>query len=141
MHMPITASLNNGAGFGRQAIEALKWSTLEQIQGIASDFESSPTATCNRVAKVDTLPVIVTCYSAERRRRHLSAAHVPPRWWPKNALAKDSFAYELMTRGLECRSPRKQSADAWFENDDAGEFEVLEQCFAIPDGKIIALRT
>jgi len=121
------------------AIKALKWPTLEQIQGIASDFESSQTATCIRLAKVDTLPVIVACYSAERRRWHLPAPHVPRRWWLKNALDKDSFAYELMTRGFECRRPRKQSADAWFENDDAGEFEVLEQCFAIPDGKIIAL--
>jgi hypothetical protein len=40
------------------------------------------------------------------------------------------LAHELLTRGTEVLSPRKQSADAWFENDDAGEFEFLEQCVA-----------
>jgi hypothetical protein len=43
----------------------------------------------------------------------------------------------LLTRGKECTTPKKQSADAWFENDDAGEFEVLEQCFSPVAGKAL----
>lgn len=119
------------------AIKAYKWPTVAQIQEIADTFRSSQIATFIRLAKVDTLPVVVACYSAERRLWHIPAPHVPKRWWPKRVLDSDTFAYDLLTRGVECDRPRKQSADAWFENDDAGEFDVLEQCWRAAPGKVL----
>lgn len=119
------------------AIKTIKWPTLAQIQDLANDFEASQTATFIRLAKVDTLPVIVACYSAERRLWSLRAPHVPSWWFPKKRVDKDSFAYDLLTRGTECNTPRKQSADTWFDNDNADEFEVLEQCFTPAPGKVL----
>jgi Zn-dependent peptidase ImmA (M78 family) len=118
-------------------INTVKWPTLTEIQGVANEFQSSQTATLIRLANVDTLPVIVACYSAEKRLWHLAAPHVPRRWWLKRVLDQDTFAYDLLTQGRECNTPRKQSADAWFENNDACEFEVLEQCLPTSPGKIL----
>jgi hypothetical protein len=33
--------------------------------------------------------------------------------------------------------PRKQSADAWFENDDAERYELLEQCVPGMPGRVM----
>jgi hypothetical protein len=119
------------------AVRAFKWPTIAQIQELAQIFTASQLATLIRIAKVDTLPVIVACYSAEKRLWHLASPHVPKRWWLKGTLDPDTFAHELLTRGAESPKPRKQSADAWFENNDAGEFEVLEQCFSPLPGQVL----
>jgi hypothetical protein len=120
------------------AVKAFKWPNIVQIHGLAETFVASQIATLIRLAKVDTLPVIVACYSAEKKRLwHLAAPHVPKRWWLKGTLDADTFAHELLTRGTETPKPRKQSADAWFENNDAGEFEVLEQCYSPVPGKVL----
>lgn len=119
------------------AIKPLKWPTLAQLQELAHDFEASQTATLVRLAAVDTLPVIVACYSIDRLLWWLRAPHVPARWFLKSRLDPDTFAYDLLTRGTERSTPGKQSADAWFENNDASEFEVLEQCFTPAAGKVL----
>jgi len=43
----------------------------------------------------------------------------------------------LLTRGTPTEVPRKQSADAWFENDEAEKYELLEQCVSGMPGKVL----
>jgi hypothetical protein len=114
---------------------AFRWPTVAQIDELAGTFRSSRVATAIRIANVDSLPVIVACYSQSGRLWRVAAPHVPRRWWLKDTLDHDTFAYDLLTSGAERHTPRPQSADAWFQNNDAGEFEVLEQCFAVGPGK------
>ena len=57
----------------------------------------------------------------------------------KPALDTDSFAHELLTRGSATLVPRKQSADAWFDNDDAEKYELLEQCVPGMPGKVLVI--
>jgi IrrE N-terminal-like domain len=126
-----TALFNPGA-------MAFRYPSVDQIDDLANTFQTSRVATTIRMAKVDSLPVIVACYSTTRLLWFVPAPHVPRRWFLKARLDADTFAHDLLTRGAECRTPRKQSADAWFENNDAGEFEVLEQCFDIEPGRVLA---
>jgi hypothetical protein len=119
------------------AINAFKWPTIAQLDELANAFQSSRVATAIRVAKVDSLPVIVACYSLDKLLWHTAAPHVPRRWWLRRTLDRDTFAFDLLTRGTARDTPGKQSADAWFENNDAGEFEVLEQCFSPFAGKVL----
>ena len=90
-----------------------------------------------RLARVDTLPVIVAGYSLEGRLWYCAARHVPRKWRLRKTLDADSFAYELLSRGSQTLAPRKQSADAWFENDEAEEYELLEQCVPGMPGKVL----
>jgi hypothetical protein len=121
------------------AIRAFQWPSIAQIQDVAEVFQASQSATLIRLARVDALPVIVACYSLQKRLWYSAAPHIPRRWFLKRVLDSESFAYELLTRGTEAASPRKQSADTWFENDDAGEFEVLEQCVSGTSGKVLVI--
>lgn len=67
------------------------------------------------------------------------AAHIPRRWRLKFRLDEDSFAYEVLNGAAPCTQPRKQSADAWFENDDADQYELLEQAIPSVNGQVLVL--
>lgn len=118
-------------------IMAHRWPTLAQIEEVAHDFQSSQMATLIRIAKIDALPVIIAAYSALGKRWQVYAPHVRRRWQLKDRLDADSFAHDLLHKGSPCPTPRKQSADTWFVNDDAGEFEVLEQCYSPTPGQVV----
>jgi hypothetical protein len=116
---------------------AHRWPTIAQLQDLAETFQTSQAATLIRLAKVDTLPVIVASYSLQGRLWYCAAKQVPRRWRLKSLLDGDSFAHELLTRGTPTLAPRKQSADAWFDNDEADRYEVLEQCVPGMPGKVL----
>jgi len=118
-------------------VRQFKFPTIAQIQEVAETFQASQSATLIRLAKVDALPVIVACYSLEKRLWNCAAPHVPRRWLLKSKLDSDSFSHECLTRGTPALVPRKQSADAWFENDDAEKYELLEQCVPGMPGKVL----
>lgn len=67
------------------------------------------------------------------------AAHISRRWRLKSQLDEDSFAYDVLHNGKSHTQPRKQSADAWFENDDADQYELLEQAIPSIRGQVLAL--
>lgn len=110
------------------AVAATKRPGFAEIDEIAKAFDTSRLATAIRLVDINTLPVIVACYSKARRRWHIAASDVPKRWWLRDAVEEESFTYDLLQDGKTCARLGKQSADVWFTNDDAGEYEVLEQC-------------
>lgn len=112
---------------------------FQQLADIAGQFEASLMATALRLANINTLPVIVACYDQGGRRWSLPAQDVPKRWFLKQGLDEDTFTYDLLKFGKECRYLGKQSADAWFENDDADKYEVLEQCVLSHGGQALVL--
>lgn len=101
---------------------------FQQLSALADEFEASLMATALRLAAIDTLPVIIACYRKDGIVWNMTAPDVPYRWSLKDQLDDDSFTYDLLNFGKECTCLGKQSADAWFENDDADDYEVLEQC-------------
>ena len=112
---------------------------FKQLGDIATQFDTSLMATTLRLANINTLPTIVACYGSSGLRWHVAAQDVPRRWWLKRSLDEDSFAYDLMNDGKPCNHLGKQSADAWFDNDDAGKYEVFEQCVQSTAGNILVL--
>ncbi len=102
--------------------------TFQQLSELAEEFETSLMATAIRLAAIDTLPVIVASYRKEGIVWNMRARDIPFRWKLKERLDEDSFTYDLLAEGKECPRLSKQPADAWFENDDADDYEVWEQC-------------
>lgn len=110
------------------SVAATRRPSFNEIDEIAKAFDTSRLATAIRLANVNTLPVIVACYGKSGRRWHIAAEDVPKRWWLRDTVEEESFTYDLLHEGKTCSRLGKQSADVWFTNDDAGEYEVLEQC-------------
>lgn len=112
---------------------------FKNLTTLAGDFETSIMATALRLANINTLPVIVASYNCNGLRWSLPAADVPRRWFLKRQLDEDTFTYDLLHTGKECPQLRKQPAEAWFQNDDADEYEVHEQCMPSRAGEALVL--
>jgi hypothetical protein len=110
---------------------------FKNLRDLATDFDTSPVATALRLANVNQLPVILASFSQKGKRWSIAAQDIPRRWVLKDDLDEDTFTYDLLHKGKECRGLYKQSADAWFQNDDADKYEVREQC--VPAGQADAL--
>ncbi len=123
----------------KPAIKAMGQPNFKQLGELATSFDTSLTATALRLVGVDTVPAVIACYTQAGLKWHVSAKHVPRRWFLKGTLDEESFTYDLVHNGKECSRLGKQSADAWFENQDADRFEVLEQCVRLRGDEALVL--
>jgi len=121
------------------AVKALGSPSFKEIDGLTQTFQTSMIATTLRLAAIDTLPVIVACFSKEGRVWSIPAPHVPRRWFVINDLDEDSFAYDLMTKGTQTPGLRKQAGEVWFQNDDAEDYELYEHSVPYRNGTILVL--
>lgn len=112
---------------------------FKQLGDLAASFETSLMATALRLVNVNTLPVIVASYTKGGRRWSLPAADIPKRWFMKRELDEDTLTYDLLHRGTEIRYLGKTPAEAWFQNDDADRYEVLEQSVISKTGEALVL--
>ncbi len=127
------------AALFQPAIKALGSPGFREIDDLAQRFETSLLATSIRLADINTLPVILACYTANGRRWYKAASDVPRRWFLRCKLDDDSFAYDLLAHGKQATGGRKQPAEVWFENDDAEDYEVHEHCFPSRNGEALVL--
>ncbi|MBQ0932415.1 ImmA/IrrE family metallo-endopeptidase [Ideonella alba] len=134
-----SAHLLMPAVFFGPAVKALGKPGFKELDGLSNDYETSLLATAIRLADIDTLPVIVACYSAQGLKWSKPAKHVPRRWWLRSRLDDDSFAHGLLTAGTRVASARKQPGEVWFENDDAENYEVTEECIPGKAGEVLVL--
>ena len=110
------------------AVRAVGKPDFRELDDLAKHFGTSLLATSIRLADIDTLPVVVACYSSSGLRWNKVAAHVPRRWWLRSKLDDDSFAHSLLVNGTRTTSARKQPGEVWFENGDAENYEVPSCC-------------
>lgn len=112
---------------------------FRELDDLSRRFDASLLATCIRLADIDALPVVVACYSSSGRRWSKVAAQVPRRWWLRDKLDDDSFAHSLLACGTRTVSARKQPGEIWFENSDAENYEVTEECMPGRAGEVLVL--
>lgn len=120
------------------AIRALNIPSLPKLQGIANEFEVSLQAVSIRMATLDTLPVIVACYTKYGLKWRIRASHIPSRWSLRQKLDDDSFAYSILYEG-QTQKMGKQPGETWFENDDAEDYELLESSIPSVSGQVLVL--
>jgi len=113
--------------------------TFKHIEEVAQAFEVSMSAAVIRMAEVDSLPVIVACYNARGIRWRAAAPHVPRRWRLVQTLDEDSFAFDVVNGRKSQQCSGKQSADAWFSNDDADKYEVHEHAIPGRSGEVLVM--
>ena len=121
------------------AVKGLGKPGFKDLEGLSTDYETSLLATAIRLADIDTLPVVVACYAAQGLKWSKPAKHVPRRWWMRTQLDEDSFAHSLLTGGTRISAARKQPGEVWFENDDAENYEVTEECTSGKAGEVLVL--
>lgn len=121
------------------AIRQIGRPSFAELQVLSNEYEASLLATSLRLVNVNALPLIFACYGRQGLKWFLASEDVPRRWFLKNQLDADSFAYDLVNSGTPCKRLSKQSAETWFENPDAEDFEVFEHCVDGRGGEVHVL--
>jgi Zn-dependent peptidase ImmA (M78 family) len=121
------------------AVKALGTPSFKELEALATEFQTSMVATSLRIAAIDTLPVIVACFSKNGRHWSMPAPHVPKRWFVVEELSEYSFSYDLLVKGAQTTGLRKQSGEVWFQNDDAEGYELHEHSMPYRNGQVLVL--
>jgi hypothetical protein len=123
----------------RPLIKEIKNPSLNDLGVIATDFGASLLCTALRFVDVNTVPAILTSYDATGLRWFFATPDVPRRWYLKDQLDEDSFAYDLLHAGKTQSGLRKSAADTWFTNADGENYELREHSVGGYEGEVITL--
>ena len=101
---------------------------FKTINTLANAFNTSQTATAIRFIEGDYAPALLVCHGPKGRKWFARSPSLPPKWFPKETLDADSFAFDVLFGGKpDDASPYRVGADAWFDRWEAQRFEVQEQ--------------
>jgi Zn-dependent peptidase ImmA (M78 family) len=110
------------------------------IRQIKNTFNVSMTAAALRILETNRYPFLLVCHGQGGRRWFRRASCVPDRWFPRDDLDKDSFAFDMLFgHGAEQSHPRKIGADAWFDRREAERYEIFEHSYALPNKEVATL--
>jgi Zn-dependent peptidase ImmA (M78 family) len=113
---------------------------FEAVRKIADAFDTSITATAMRLVEAGYFVGCLVCHGSRGRKWFARSHEVPDRWFPREDLAPDGFAIDvLFGRTQDNRFPRKVGADAWFDRWEAERYEVHEQTIRVGDDEILTL--
>jgi Zn-dependent peptidase ImmA (M78 family) len=116
--------------------------TLALVRELREEFQASLTATLLKLVKSNRFPIIAVCHGQQGRHWFQRADMVPGWWFPSDELNAESFAFELLFKGIDENSfPRKIGADAWFGFRNADRYELQEQSFRLPNDEVLTLLT
>ena len=113
---------------------------FRMVRELSSLFKTSLTATAIRLVESRHSPVILVCHGPEGRKWFVRSKDVPARWFPRDELDSESFAFDLLFgKGQEERHPRLIGADAWFDRDEAQFYELREHSVRTSRDEILTL--
>lgn len=113
---------------------------FKAVNDLAAVFDTSLTATAIRLVEGDHSPALLVCHGSHGRKWFTRASSVPVRWFPKETLDADSFAFGVLYGGGAADPmPRKIGADAWFDRWEAANCEVHEQTTRTGNDEILTL--
>ncbi len=120
-----------------RAYSKLNFKTVADIAGV---FRTSLTTTPIRLVDGGHAPALLVCHSSLGRRWFTRGPDVPPRWFPRDELDPESFAFGVLY-GVKTDDPmpRKIGAEAWFDRGEAANHEVHEQTVRTGQDEILTL--
>lgn len=92
-----------------------KMLTWDTVSSLANVFSTSLTATAIRIIDTNAFPAILVCHGMTGRRWFTRAKDMPDRWFPKQDLDADSYAFDVLYGKHSTHSPRLMDADTWFD--------------------------
>ena len=124
--------------FDKQAL-AHGYVSTDAVFELAAQFRTSLTATAIRLVERGPEYAFLISNGPHGRKWFRRHKAIEEKWFPKASLDPDSFAYDLMKEGGSSTERELIDAEAWFDRDDAGEYEVWEESFRISGDEILTL--
>ena len=114
--------------------------TFQTVREIGRIFQTSRPATAIRLLDCGCFPALVICHGRNGRRWFARSPDIPTRWFPREDLDPESFAFGILFGGKpDDVMPRKIGADAWFDRREANGFEIREQTIRSGNDEILTL--
>ena len=119
------------------AYPKLNSKTIAEIAGV---FGTSLTATAICLVDWGHTPALLVCHSNSGRKWFTRGPGVPSRWFPRDNLDADSFAFGVLYGGQsDDATPRRIGAEAWFDRWEAQKHDVSEQTVRTGDDEVLTL--
>jgi Zn-dependent peptidase ImmA (M78 family) len=112
---------------------------LALLELMQNTFDVSLPATAIRIAEANLEPVIITCYGQSGRRWFKRSRDVPDRWFPVDQIDPDTYTADVLAGKRERTHVSPIGADAWFDAEGIGEYEVKEQSIRLGDGSVLVI--
>ena len=113
---------------------------FKTVNDIADIFHTSRPATAIRLVESGHSPALLVCHGLKGRKWFARGPDVPTRWFPKDDLDADSFAFGVLYgKKPDDPMPRKIGADAWFDRRDAEQYTVYEQSIRAASDEVLTL--
>lgn len=114
--------------------------SVKVLREIKANFCVSLTAAALRAIDISAFPAMIVCHNQAGRRWFKPSPLIPGRWFPRNELDPESFAFDMLFGSAkEPPHPRRVKADKWFSESDASKYHVQEHSFALPANEVATL--
>jgi hypothetical protein len=114
---------------------------FKQIEELAGSFRSSILASALRLVDLTPYDVVLVCHNQSGRRWFRRGPRVPDRWFPRQDLDADSYAFDVLNRDKDRSHVALMPASAWFERSEADRYELHEETIRIGGDEILTLLT
>lgn len=111
---------------------------IETLEQLAREFRCSLTATAIRLVERGPEPALLVCSGRHGRRWFNRPRSIPERWFPKKEIDPDTFAYDLLVGGRQRFLSGVMDAEAWFDQEEARDFEITEESLKISDDEVLS---
>jgi len=118
---------------------ALRYTTFESIDTLCKEYSTSIPATAIRLVECGPEPAMLVCHGPAGRKWFNRPRHIPERWFPRDELAAESSAMNVLFGKNRFNRRATVGAEAWFDRRDANRFELYEQSFKMSDQEILTL--
>ena len=113
---------------------------FKTVFDIADVFNTSRSATAIRLVEGGHSPALLICHGMNGRKWFARAPDVPTRWFPKDDLDAESFAFGILFGNApNDPAPRKIGADAWFDVRGAEKYVIHEQTIRSSTNETLSL--
>jgi hypothetical protein len=115
---------------------------VKTVEQVAELFKASLTASAIKLIQIIATPSMLVCHSRLGKKWHFPGPSVPRTWSPKVEIDQASPGFGMLFQNrLNQPTPRRVSANAWFDRRDADRFDVWEQSFKIIEGEVLTILT
>jgi hypothetical protein len=118
---------------------ALRVSSFESIETLSREYSTSISATAIRLVQYGPEPAMLVCHGLEGRKWFNRPKQIPERWFPRDQLAAESAAMNVLFGKRRFNQRTTIGAEAWFDRREASRYELYEQSFKMSDQEILTV--
>lgn len=112
---------------------------LESVGNLATQFQTSLTATAIRLVELGSFPAMVVCSGKGGRKWFISGPDVPDKLFPSDQPGTASAAHNLILDNNPPSKPIDVRADHWFDLPGSDSYSLTEDSVMVADGIVLSL--